>query len=203
MRLTLNKKSKKCNFQWLRTSTSLSNSFASNNLKEDVGLHYSNCIGFVSGAQYSQIYANNISDDVLTLICISGSGSGQMSTSQNDKGKYISWVGSVHKAGKAGNSISIVIVTLVQNFYQKSLEQISSSSCRPDSWQSPHRSWWVLLFLWTSSQLQVSSFQQYCAILSLEAVSLANAFYISINFLNQFASTYSRLQDPLTASIYF
>ena len=159
MCLTLNKKSKKCNFQWLRTSTSLSNSFASNNLKEDVGLHYSKCIGFVSGAQYSsQIYANNILDDVLTLILLPGAGSGQMVSSQNDKGKYISWVGSVHKAGKAGNSIAIVIiVTLVQKFYQKSLEQISSSSSRPDSWQSPHRSWWVLLFLWTSSQLQVSS----------------------------------------------
>ena len=86
-------------------------------------------------AQYSsQIYANNILDDVLILILLQGAGSGQMVSSQNDKGKYISWVGSVHKAGKAGNSIAIVIiVTLVQKFYQKSLEQISSSSSRPDS----------------------------------------------------------------------
>ena len=86
-------------------------------------------------AQYSsQIYANNILDEVLMLILLPGAGSGQMVSSQNDKGKYISWVGSVHKAEKAGNSIAIVIiVTLVQKFYQKSLEQISSSSSRPDS----------------------------------------------------------------------
>jgi len=45
-----------------------------------------------------------------------GSGSGSMSASQSEK----------------GNSISI-LVTLVQKFYQKSLQQISSSSCRPDS----------------------------------------------------------------------
>ena len=138
-----------------------------------------------------QIY---VKSDVIFILFVSGSGSGQMTSSQNDKGKY-NLVGRENVNTKS-RKLNFHLKSLVQSHWVAPCKVPASRSstarlCRevlqdkfpiPDSWQSPDSSWWVLLFLWTSSQLQVSSTT---IALSLGSCFSDQSILIRLTFHNQ------------------